>query len=74
MMVSRGSLCTFGYVISSGAVKKLSAALERSNKPIDHILDEEILRGKLIAFHAVPPLVEVIPNLESTLAYRVKRT
>jgi GR25 family glycosyltransferase involved in LPS biosynthesis len=72
--ISRGSLCTFGYVISSGAVKKLSGALERSNKPIDHILDEEILRGKLIAFHAVPPLVEVIPNLESTLAYRVKRT
>ena len=67
--ISRGSLCTFGYVISTGAVKKLSAVVEQSNKPIDHVLDEEISKGKLLAFHADPPLVEVIPDMQSTLAY-----
>jgi GR25 family glycosyltransferase involved in LPS biosynthesis len=68
--LAQGSLCTFGYAISLNAIQKLMASsLEQSDKPIDHVLDSEISRGKLLAFHAVPPLVDVILEMESTLAY-----
>jgi GR25 family glycosyltransferase involved in LPS biosynthesis len=69
--LARGSLCTSGYAISRKAVQKLltASSLVHSDKPIDHVLDIEISRGNIIAFHAVPPLVNVIFGLESTLAY-----
>lgn len=70
VVLSRGSLCTFGYVISgSGASKLLEQAVFHGTKPIDHVLDEEILTGRLLAFHAEPPLIQTIPALSSTLAY-----
>ena len=68
--ISRGGLCTFGYVISAaGARKLLQRAVLRGTKPIDHVLDEEVLTGRLLAFHADPPLVRTLPTLSSTLAY-----
>ncbi|MDB0053619.1 glycosyltransferase family 25 protein [bacterium] len=69
LRLSRGGLCTFGYVISLSGANKLLVALEGSDVPIDHILDQEVLTGRVIAFHADPALVEVMPFLESTLAY-----
>ena len=68
--LARGSLCTYGYAISFNAVQKLIASsLEQSDKPIDHLLDSEISRGNILAFHAVPPLVHPITEMNSTLAY-----
>lgn len=67
---SRGGVGLFGYVISSRAVEHflMNAAL-RSDKAIDHMVDEEVLSGRVLAFHAEPPLLHLIPDLASTLAY-----
>ena len=71
---SRGGLCTFGYVISAKAAGVLlQDAVFHSSKPIDHVLDEEVLSGRLLAFHADPPLVHTLPKLSSTLAYLTTR-
>lgn len=69
--LSRGSLCTFGYAVSLSAAKKLlsGSSLLHSDKPIDHVLDAEIVQGKLFSFHAEPPLVDIISTMESTLGY-----
>ena len=69
--LSRGSLCTYGYVISLSAVKKLlsGSSVRQSDKPIDHVLDVEISRGNIFAFHVEPPLVEVVSTIQSTLGY-----
>lgn len=70
LLQSRGGLCTYGYVISEKAIRYLlHRVVLSSNKPIDHVLDEEISRGRLIAFHAYPPLVHNDPTKISTLAY-----
>lgn len=66
---SRGGLCTFAYVISSkGARHLLQRAVLRSDKPIDHVLDYETLKGRLLSFHADPPLAHT-SHKKSTLAY-----
>ena len=68
--LSQGGLCTFGYVISrNGVFKLLQQAVFHSSKPIDHVLDEEVLTGRLLAFHAEPPFVHQLMTLSSTLAY-----
>ena len=67
---SRGGLCTFAYVISvKGARYLLHHAVLHSNKPIDHVLDYETLTGRLLSFHADPPLAHVSSHKASTLAY-----
>jgi len=68
---SRGGLCTFAYTISlKGARYLLQSAVVRSEKPIDHVLDYETLMGRLISFHADPPLAYTSSHvLISTLAY-----
>jgi GR25 family glycosyltransferase involved in LPS biosynthesis len=67
---SQGGLCTYGYVVSTRAMSDLlSSSAAQSNKPIDHMLEEEILTGRLIAFHAEPPLIHVAFDLPSTLGY-----
>jgi GR25 family glycosyltransferase involved in LPS biosynthesis len=67
---SRGGLCTHGYVISARAMHSLlSGSAQKSNKPIDHMIDEEIVTGRLIAFHAEPPLIHLAQGLPSTLGY-----
>ena len=67
---SRGGLCTFAYTISSkGARHLLRRAVLNSNKPIDHILDYETLTGRLLSFHADPPLAYTSSYKMSTLAY-----
>ena len=67
---ARGGLCTFAYVISArGAQYLLNDAVLRSEKPIDHVLDEEILSGHLLAFHAQPALAQKLASMQSTLAY-----
>lgn len=67
---SRGGLCTFAYVISlRGARYLLQGAVLRREKPIDHVLDYETLTGRLLAFHADPPLARTSSNKLSTLAY-----
>ena len=69
--LARGGLCTYGYVISQKGVSKLltSTSLIKSDKPIDHVLDTEISRGKLLAFHAKPPLISIMYEMKSTMAY-----
>ena len=70
LLQSRGGLCTYGYVITAkGARHLLQRAVLHSEKPIDHVLDDETLRGRVIAFHAEPPLVFVERTKRSTLAY-----
>lgn len=70
LRLSRGGLCTFGYAISlKGAHALMRHAVLRNEKPIDHVIDKEILRCHLLAFHSVPPLVHVLSNKSSTLAY-----
>ena len=68
---SRGGLCTFAYTISlKGARYLLKRAVVRSEKPIDHVLDYETLTGRLVSFHADPPLAYTSSHmLMSTLAY-----
>lgn len=67
---ARGGLCTFGYILSSkGAGLLLQQAVRLSDKPIDHVLDQEILTGRILAFHSDPPLVQSLQNVRSTLAY-----
>lgn len=67
---SKGGLCTYGYVISSEtAAKLISGPALASDKAIDHMLDEQVLTGRVTAFHSDPPLVHPL-GLESTLAYR----
>ena len=68
---ARGGLCTFAYTISlKGARYLLQRALLRSEKPIDHVLDYETLTGRLVSFHADPPLAYTSSHrLMSTLAY-----
>ena len=70
VVLSKGGLCTFGYAVSlNGAAKLFDHDSLKSDKPIDHVLDELVLHGQLIAFHADPPLLHTIKSLESTLAY-----
>lgn len=65
----RGALCTYGYAISlAGARKLLKHTAIRSEKPIDHMLDEAIYTSLLTAYHAHPPLI-FPQKVKSTLAY-----
>jgi GR25 family glycosyltransferase involved in LPS biosynthesis len=69
LKISRGGLCTYGYVISRKAVNHfMSGHILRSDKPIDHLMDIEVSAGRVIAFHASPPLVQTL-HMASTLAY-----
>lgn len=69
LLQSRGGLCTFGYVISEKGMRHLlQHPVLQSEKPIDHVIDEEILSGRLLAFHADPPLA-LTSLMKSTLAY-----
>ena len=47
----------------------LRRAVLSSNKPIDHVLDYETLTGRLLSFHADPPLAYTSSSKMSTLAY-----
>ena len=70
LWVSRGGLCTYGYAISRSAAEYfLRSAALNSDKPIDHMMDEEVLSGRVAAFHAEPPLVSLVSGLKSTLNY-----
>ena len=71
LRLSHGGLCTFGYLISAKAAQFFvhQAALN-SDQPVDHMMDGEVLHGRVLAFHSEPPLVSLVPHLKSTLAYR----
>ena len=70
LFLSRGGLCTCGYVISPLAARKLlRQPARKSEKMIDHMLNDEVLAGTISAFHVEPPLVHVVAGLNSTLAY-----
>jgi|TARA_B110000240_G_scaffold185516_1_gene221188 GR25 family glycosyltransferase involved in LPS biosynthesis len=70
LRLARGGLCTYGYVIShKGAELLLHKGALHSDKPIDHMLDEEVLTGNIVAFHSDPPFVFLEHNVTSTLAY-----
>lgn len=72
LRLSHGGLCTFAYVISANAARSfLQRGALKSDKPIDHMMDEEILSGRILAFHSDPPLVSLVPHVQSTLAYRL---
>ena len=67
---SRGGLCTYAYVISAQGIRRLlRRAVLRSEKPIDHVIDEEVLSGRLLAFYSDPPLAHTSASMGSTLAY-----
>ena len=69
LYLSRGGLCTHGYVISKlGARALLNGPALRSNDPVDHMMDRAVLSGALLAFHFEPPIIEVTSR-RSTLAY-----
>jgi GR25 family glycosyltransferase involved in LPS biosynthesis len=68
--LARGGLCTSAYVIShKGASTLIRGGALHSDKPIDHMLDGEILSRNLVAFHSDPPFVFVEDKFNSTLAY-----
>ena len=70
LVLSRGGVGAFGYVISfQGAKHFLQNAALQSDKAVDHMMDEEVLAGRILAFHAQPTLVHLIPDVRSTLAY-----
>ena len=65
----RGSLCTRGYVISRSAAAQLALSYAlNSEKAVDHMIDENIYSGQLLAFQAVPALVGSTGS-RSTLLY-----
>ena len=67
---SKGGVGAFAYAISRGAVNYfLDGAAMKSDKPIDHVMDEAVLSAKVLAFHAFPELASLLPNMNSTLAY-----
>ena len=67
---SRGGVGLFGYVISSQTARFfLSKAALKSDRAIDLMMDNEVVSGRVLAFHATPPLVHIIPTKKSTLAY-----
>mmetsp|Transcript_2084 Transcript_2084/g.6901 ORF Transcript_2084/g.6901 Transcript_2084/m.6901 type:complete len:411 (+) Transcript_2084:145-1377(+) len=67
---SKGGVGAFGYVISASACAHfLAGPILKSDKAIDHVMDEEVLTGRLSAFHMNAPLVHVARHLKSTLAY-----
>lgn len=66
---SRGGLCTYAYAISANGIRHLQLSILRSDKPIDHVIDEEVLHGRLLAFHADPPLADISSSIRSTLSY-----
>lgn len=69
LALSRGGVGAFGYVISERAIPKLLSASTKSNKAIDHVMDEEVLSGRVLSFHAFEPLVLLQKEVRSTLAY-----
>ena len=70
LRLSRGGLCTYGYAISQNAIYSfLTRAALNSEKPVDHMMDQEVLSGRVLAFHADPPLVYPLHDTKSTLAY-----
>ena len=36
----------------------------------NHVMDDAVLRVKILAFHAYPELATLVRNMESTLAYK----
>lgn len=70
LFLSHGGLCTYGYAISALAASiMLNGPALNSEKPVDHMLDEAVMSGEIMAFHVNPPMVEVVANTVSTLAY-----
>lgn len=67
---SRGGVGLFGYAISFHAANFfLTKSALKSNRAIDLMMDNEVLTGRILAFHAFPPLVHIIDGMNSTLAY-----
>ena len=57
LLQSRGGLCTYGYVITAkGAAPTSAQAVLHSEKPIDHVLDDETLRAGSSHFTLNPHL------------------
>lgn len=67
---SKGGVGAFGYVISASACAHfLAGPALRSDKAIDHVMDWEVLSGRITAFHMDPPIVYIVHGFDSTLAY-----
>ncbi len=65
-----GGVGAFAYALSRSAAQYfLRGTARASNKPIDHVMDEAVLSGKVLAYHASPELVSLVLNMKSTLAY-----
>ena len=63
----KGALGTYGYAISKqGAITMLHVA-RKSDKPIDHLLDQAIYQGRINAFHILPAIVTHDDAFKSTI-------
>lgn len=68
---SRGGVGAFAYAISREAVEYfLSGPARKSDKPVDHVMNEAVLSGRVLAYHAKPELASLVLNMRSTLAYK----
>ena len=67
---ARGGVGAFAYALSRSAAQYfLRGTARSSNKPIDHVMNEAVLSGKVLAYHASPELASLVMNMNSTLAY-----
>jgi len=70
VLQAKGGVGAFAYALSKSAAQYfLRGAARTSNMPIDHVMDEAVLSGKVFAYHASPELANLVPNMKSTLAY-----
>lgn len=70
LVQSRGGVGAFGYAISKKAASYyLQRAALRSERALDLMMNEEVVAGHVLAFHAVPPLVDIIDGVKTSLAY-----
>ena len=70
LVQSRGGVGAFGYAISKKAASYyLQHAALRSDRALDLMMNEEVVAGRVLAFHAVPHLVDIIDGVKTSLAY-----
>ena len=70
LVQSRGGVGAFSYAISKKAASYyLQRVALRSDRALDLMMNEEVVAGHVLAFHAVPPLVDIMSGVKTSLAY-----
>lgn len=65
----QGSLGTFAYAISIAGARTLLMKAQNSDRPIDHLINDAISSGQILAFSPATPFVRHRDDVTSTLAY-----